>query len=81
VLKRAHKSERRLLGIITGITKETWFAEMSKIVEDEASRIQRMATSVVKLWAQIFQGVHILGVDSTFGASHQLLADIDTSLD
>jgi hypothetical protein len=43
VLKRARESERRLLGIITGIIKETWFAEMLKIVEDEASRIQRIA--------------------------------------
>ncbi|RDW64677.1 hypothetical protein BP6252_10328 [Coleophoma cylindrospora] len=69
------KVEKRLLGIITEIIKETSFAETLDIFEDEASRFLRMATTVVKIWAQIFQGVHHLEIDNFIGASLQLLAD------
>jgi hypothetical protein len=39
-----------------------------------------MATTVVKLWVQIFQGVHITEINNTIGASLQLLAGPNTSL-
>jgi hypothetical protein len=67
--------ERKLLRIITGIIKETSFAGTLNVLEDDASHFQRMAAIVVKLWAQIFQGVHVLEIDNFIGASLQLLAD------
>jgi hypothetical protein len=70
-----HKVERKLLGVITGAIKETWFTETLDILEDDASHFQRMATTLVKLWAQIFQGVHVLDIDNVIGAGLQLLAD------
>lgn len=69
------KVERKLLDIITGIIKETSFAKTLDIMEGEASHFQRMATTVLKLWAQIFQGNHVLEIDDAIGSSLRLLAD------
>lgn len=66
-------SERKLLEIITGIIKETTYANTMDILEDDASHFQLMATTVIKLWTQIFQGVHILEIDNVIGAGLQLL--------
>ncbi|KAI9833933.1 MAG: hypothetical protein M1819_003442 [Sarea resinae] len=67
--------ERKLLRTITGIIKETCLAETLDFPEDDASHFQRMAGTVVELWAQIFQGVHILEIDNVIGASLQLLSN------
>jgi hypothetical protein len=68
-------TERRLLDIITGIIKETSYANTLDILEDDASHFQRMSITVVKLWAQIFQGVHILDIDNVIGARLQCLSN------
>ena len=73
------KVERKLLGTITAIIKETWFADTLDIPEDDANHIQRMASTVAKIWAQIFQGVHILEIDNCIGANLQILADSSLS--
>lgn len=67
--------EKKLLGIITGIIKETSFAESLDLIEDDASRYQRMATNVVKIWAQIFQGVHVFEFDDTIRVRLQHLVE------
>jgi hypothetical protein len=69
------KVERRLLGIITDIIKGTSLAGTLDILEDYASRIQRMACTVIKIWAAIFQGVNVLDIENVIGAGLQLLAD------
>lgn len=69
------KVERKLLGVITEIIKETCFAETLDILEDDASRFQSMAATVVKLWAQIFQSAQVLEIDNFIGAGLQLLAN------
>jgi len=69
------KVESKLLGIITSIVKESNLAETLDIFEDDSSRYQRMAETVVKLWAEIFQGAHVHDVDNTISAALQLLAD------
>lgn len=69
------KTERGLLDIITGIIGETSFAQTLNTPEDESSRFHRMATITVRLWAQIFQGVHVLEIDKFIGSSLQLLSD------
>jgi hypothetical protein len=68
------KVEGKLLGIITSIVKESSLAETLDILEDDSSRYQRMAQTVVKLWAEIFQGVHVHDIDNTISAVLQLLA-------
>ncbi|RFU34681.1 hypothetical protein B7463_g1631, partial [Scytalidium lignicola] len=73
------KVERRLLGIITGIIKETCLAKTLDVLEDDSSRFHRMATMVLKLWTQIFKGSNVLEIDNIIGAGLQLL--VDTNLD
>jgi Fungal specific transcription factor domain len=69
------KIERRLLGIITDIVKGTSLASTLDVQEDYASHIQRMAGTVIKVWAAIFQGVNVLDIENVIGAGLQHLAD------
>ena len=71
--------ERKLLKIVTAIIKETRFAETLDTLENDASYFQHMAVTVANLWAQVFQGVHVLEIDNFIGASLQLLADTTLS--
>lgn len=68
-------SERRLLDIITGIVQETSLSGTLNTSEDDWFRFQQMATITVRLWAQIFQGVHVLEIDKFIGSGLQLLSD------
>jgi hypothetical protein len=74
-LDALQKVERRLLGIITEIIKGTYLAGTLDVQEDHASQIQRMACTVVKIWAAIYQGVNVLDIENTIGEGLQLLAD------
>jgi len=74
-LDALQKVERRLLGIIKDIIHGTSFAGGLDLVEDYASQTQRMAHSVTKIWAAIFQGVNILDIENVIAAGLQLLAD------
>ncbi|KIY04191.1 uncharacterized protein Z520_00884 [Fonsecaea multimorphosa CBS 102226] len=69
------KTERKLLDIVSGIIKETSLADTLDVQEDDSSRYQRMATTILRLWAQIFQGVHVLEIDRFIGSGLRLLAD------
>lgn len=71
--------ERKLLGILTGIIRESSFADSLDLEEDDQTYISRMAGTVVKLWAQIFEGVHLYEIDNFVGASFQVLADSNPS--
>lgn len=73
--------EKKLLEIIRGIIKETSFAETLNIPNDDASHVRSIAAIVVKLWAQIFQGVHIYDIDNQISSNLQLLQQIPTILD
>ncbi|KIW33283.1 uncharacterized protein PV07_00143 [Cladophialophora immunda] len=72
---KLRRTERELLDIVSGIIKETSLAETLDIHEDDSSRYQRMATTTLRLWAQIFQGVHVLEIDTLIGSGLQLLAE------
>lgn len=75
-------TETKLVGIITGIIKETDLADTLQIFEDEASHYQRMAATVIKLWAQAFQGIHLLEVDNALGTALRIMSDFsNTNLD
>ncbi|KAF2665133.1 hypothetical protein BT63DRAFT_85813 [Microthyrium microscopicum] len=67
--------EKGLLGIITDIIKGTPLANTLTIMEDYGSHIQRMACTVIKIWAAIFQGVNVLDMENDIGAGLQLLVD------
>jgi hypothetical protein len=69
------KVEKRLLGIITDTIKGTPLAGTLDILEDYASQIQRMACTVIRIWATIFQGVNVLDIENVIGAGLQLIAD------
>lgn len=68
-------SERKLLMIITEIIRETCVAPTLDLPDDDASRIQRMGSTVAKIWAAVFQGVHILEIDNVIKAGLQLLSE------
>ncbi|KIW99526.1 uncharacterized protein Z518_11265 [Rhinocladiella mackenziei CBS 650.93] len=68
-------AEKRLLEIIRGIIEETSLAETPDILEDDVFRIRWMATTVVQLWARMFQGAHVLEIDNVISAGLQLLTD------
>lgn len=72
-LESLREVEKRLLEIISAIIKETSFAETLNIPKDDASHIRSIAAIIVKLWAQIFQGVHIYEIDNKISSSLQLL--------
>lgn len=67
--------ERQLLGVLTGIIRESSFTDSLDLDEIDESHIARMGRTVVKLWAQIFEGAHLYEIDNFVGASLQVLAD------
>ncbi|KAI0384113.1 hypothetical protein F5Y04DRAFT_235983 [Hypomontagnella monticulosa] len=73
-IESLRKAERKLLGIITAIIKETCLAEDLDIIEDDVSRVERMASIVMKLWNGIFEGVHLLEIDNVIRAGLRRLA-------
>ena len=69
------KVESKLLAIVTSIIRESNLGDTLDIFEDDAARYQRMAGTVVKLWAEIFQGSHVHDIDNTISAALQVLAE------
>ncbi|RYP74433.1 hypothetical protein DL769_004010 [Monosporascus sp. CRB-8-3] len=78
-VERLRKTEKELLAITTEIIKQTDFANTLDIMEDDASRFQRMAWTVTKVWAQLFRGAQTFEIGNVIGASLQLLADTSPS--
>ncbi|KAI0178790.1 hypothetical protein GGR52DRAFT_272895 [Hypoxylon sp. FL1284] len=74
-IESLRKIEKTLLRIIIGTIRETCLVDTLSMFEDDASRIQRMASTVIKLWAAMFQGVHILEIDNTIRDGLGLVAD------
>ncbi|KAI8955998.1 hypothetical protein F4801DRAFT_586629 [Xylaria longipes] len=68
-------SERRLLGIVTSIIKETDYAEILYLPDDDASRYLHMAAIVIKLWSAVFGGIHVLEIDDDVRWTLRLVAD------
>ncbi|KAI0194843.1 hypothetical protein EV127DRAFT_201173 [Xylaria flabelliformis] len=68
-------SEKRLLGIVTSIIKETDFAEILYLPDDDASRYLHMAATVIKLWSCVFGGIHVLEIDDDVRSGLRLIAD------
>jgi hypothetical protein len=68
-------SEKKLLGIITAIIKETDYADILSLPDENAIRYQHLAAAVVALWSSLFQGTHILEIDDDVSSALRLLAD------
>ncbi|KAI0445557.1 hypothetical protein F4803DRAFT_135343 [Xylaria telfairii] len=68
-------SEKRLLGIVTSIIKETDYAEMLYLPDDDGSRYLYMASTVIKLWSRVFGGIHVLEIDDDVRSGLQLVAN------
>jgi len=68
-------SEKKLLGIFTAIIKETDYAGILSLPDDNAIRYQRMAATIIELWASLFQGPHILEIDDEVSSALRVLAD------
>ena len=69
------KVEKRLVEIIEDVIKGTSLAGTLDMLEDYASRIERMGCTVIRIWAMIFQGVNVLDIENVIGTGLQLLAD------
>ncbi|KAI0150191.1 hypothetical protein GGR57DRAFT_199687 [Xylariaceae sp. FL1272] len=67
--------ERKLLGTVKSIIKETSFAGTLDIIEDESNSIYRMANTTIRIWAGIFQGTHVFTLDNQIGWSFKYMAD------
>lgn len=68
-------SEKRLLEIVTSIIKETDYAEVLYLPDDDASRYLHIASSVIKLWSRVFGGIHVLEIDNDVRNGLQLVAN------
>ncbi|KAI1428795.1 hypothetical protein F5Y12DRAFT_632024 [Xylaria sp. FL1777] len=68
-------SEKKLLGIVTSIIKETDFSEILYLPEDDPSRYQHIAIAVIKLWSSVFQGIHVLEIDDEVRSYLRLAAE------
>ncbi|KAI1754715.1 hypothetical protein F4782DRAFT_457038 [Xylaria castorea] len=68
-------SEKRLLNIVTSIIKETDYAEILYLPDDDASRYLHMAATVIKLWSCVFGGIHVLEIDDDVRSGLRLVAD------
>ncbi|KAI0552757.1 hypothetical protein F4679DRAFT_49885 [Xylaria curta] len=68
-------SEKRLLGIVTSIIKETDYAEILYLSDDDASRYLHMAATVIKLWSCVFGGIHVLEIDDDVRSGLRLIAN------
>ncbi|KAJ6113333.1 hypothetical protein N7523_006650 [Penicillium sp. IBT 18751x] len=70
------EDERKLLGMIASLIKETDFADTLETNEEDGLYIRRMAATVVRLWAKTFHGVHIFQVVRVIGDTLSIGADI-----
>lgn len=68
-------SEKKLLGIVTSIIKETEHADILQLPDHDPSRYRRMAKAVMILWSCVFSGIHILEIDDEVRRELRRVAD------
>jgi hypothetical protein len=68
--------EQKLLGMITSLIQETHLQEALEYREDLPTRINRLAASTARLWAEISSAVHVFNIVHRIGASLSIVADI-----
>ncbi|CAG8894272.1 unnamed protein product [Penicillium egyptiacum] len=75
-LDSLREDERKLLGMIASLIKETDMASTLDKNDTDSHCIRRMAASVVRLWAATFRGIHVFEVVRVIGETLSTLADI-----
>lgn len=75
-LEFLREDERKLLGMIASLIRETDRADTLEWKEADGYCIRRMAATVVRLWAETFRGVHIFEIVGVIGETLSFVADI-----
>ncbi|KAE8386182.1 hypothetical protein BDV23DRAFT_187562 [Aspergillus alliaceus] len=75
-LETLREDERKLLGMIASLVRETDLAYTLEKDENDGFCIRRMAATVVRLWAETFRGVHVFQIVRVIGDSLSAVADI-----
>ncbi|GKZ27072.1 hypothetical protein AbraIFM66951_004538 [Aspergillus brasiliensis] len=75
-LETLREDERKLLGMIASLIKETDMASTLDSNDADSYCIRRMAATVVRLWAETFRGIHIFEIVRVIGETLSALADI-----
>lgn len=74
-LESLREDERKLLGMIASLIRETDWADTLESKETDSYCIRRMAATVVRLWAETFQGVHIFEIVRVIGETLSIVAE------
>jgi hypothetical protein len=70
------EDEQKLLAMITSLIQETHLQETLEYREDLPTRINRLAASTARLWAEISSATHVFNIVHRIGASLSIVADI-----
>ncbi|KAJ5507278.1 hypothetical protein N7527_009421 [Penicillium freii] len=75
-MKALRGDEQKLLAMITSLIQETHLQETLDYREDISTRINRLAASTTRLWAEISSATHVFNIVHRIGASLSTVADI-----
>ncbi|OQE11184.1 hypothetical protein PENFLA_c079G05009 [Penicillium flavigenum] len=75
-LDSLREDERKLLAMIASLIRETDMANTLESKEADSYCIRRMAATVVRLWAETFQGVHIFEIVRVIGETLSIVAEL-----
>ena len=64
-------TEELILSIVEDIVKSTVFSATMECAKDNSGRIRNMASTVVKIFASIFQGVNVIDIENVIGNNLQ----------
>ncbi|KAJ5974104.1 hypothetical protein N7481_011314 [Penicillium waksmanii] len=70
------EDEQKLLAMVTSLIQETHLQETLEYQEDLSTRINRLAASTARLWAEISSATHVFNIVHRIGASLSSVADI-----
>lgn len=74
-LESLREDERKLLGMIASLIRETDWVDTLENKEADSHCIRRMAATVVRLWAETLQGVHIFELVRVIGKTLSIVAE------
>ncbi|KAJ6006829.1 hypothetical protein N7451_004773 [Penicillium sp. IBT 35674x] len=75
-LAALREDEHKLLAMVTSLIQETELQDTLEYEEDNATRINRLAASTARLWAEVSSGIHVFDLAHRIGASLSIIADM-----
>ncbi|KAJ5528279.1 hypothetical protein N7513_012438 [Penicillium frequentans] len=75
-LAALREDEHKLLAMVTSLIQETQLQDTLEYEEDNATRINRLAASTARLWAEVSSGIHAFDLVHRIGASLSIIADM-----